>query len=240
MRFVALLTSGWAGAACDSLLGADFDHPIANGNVSDADTPTKDDGGGGDFPDVSSDDAGDRSADGNTACSSGACEVTCDAGMDRSDDSCVGPGPHDIWQTVAPIPTGRFLAAATTALDGRIFVFGGYNGNAGGMLKTVEVYDPGTNEWKTAASMPTARYRFAAATALDGRIFVFGGISNGGGLSTVRVYNPKNDQWKSAADMPTARHSLVAATAHDGRIFVVSGVKDGSAPPLTTVEAYTP
>ncbi len=63
--------------------------------------------------------------------------------------------------------------------------------NAGGVLDTVEVYDPSTNTWSTAAAgMPTARKGLAAADA-NGLIYAVGGANSGGQiLNATEQYSP--------------------------------------------------
>src|SRR5260370_36887396 len=64
----------------------------------------------------------------------------------------------------------RYAMPATTAVDGRVFVFGGYDGT--NTLSSVEAYTPSSNSWATVLPMPTARYLAAAATGPDGRLYV--------------------------------------------------------------------
>ena len=62
------------------------------------------------------------------------------------------------WTTEAPMPTARqFLGAGV--VNGKLYAVGGYTG---GVLDTVEAYDPATNAWRTRASMPTMRCCLAA------------------------------------------------------------------------------
>src|SRR5262245_50219911 len=49
---------------------------------------------------------------------------------------------NDTWATKAAMPTARNALAAATGQDGKIYAIGGLN--AGGILATVEAYDPVT------------------------------------------------------------------------------------------------
>jgi len=78
----------------------------------------------------------------------------------------------NLWSSMAPMPTARSDFGAAAA-NGKIYAIGGIDDN-GGVLDTVDVYDPSSNSWSTAASMPTARSAFAAA-AVNGKIYAMGG-----------------------------------------------------------------
>jgi N-acetylneuraminic acid mutarotase len=143
------------------------------------------------------------------------------------------PAQGGTWVIKAPMPTARrFLAAAE--IGGRLYAVGGYNLPAG-FLRTLEVYDPGTNTWSTKAPMPTARDLLAAAT-LGGKLYVVGGTSGGASLSVLEVYDPLTDTWTTKASMPTARNGLAAA-ALNNMLYVVGGF---GGPALSTLEAYDP
>src|SRR3989442_15359617 len=101
--------------------------------------------------------------------------------------SCIGKttdtsAPLDIlspgtWTPLAPMPTARQEVAAA-ALDGRIFVIGGFGANFE-PVATVEVYDPATDRWEVRMPLPAPTHHLAAA-AVGGRLFVAGGYSGGG------------------------------------------------------------
>lgn len=156
----------------------------------------------------------------------------------------------DVWDPVgslAPMPTARFEAAATRALDGRIFVFGGAGGgglNPLQILDTVEVYDPADDSWATLPSMPSTRTDLAAVTTCDGRLFVIGGDEGDDtecATATIHSYDPITGVWDTShPDMPTALKSLAAATGRDGRIYVMGGIGSGPLPITPFVAAYDP
>ena len=160
------------------------------------------------------------------------------AGTATSSTSFTVSASANAWTTVAPMPTARYVLAAATGPDGRIYAIGGYNSPTG-QLNTVEAYTPATNSWATMAPMPTARFGLAAATGPDGRIYAIGG-DNGSTLNTVEAYTPGTNSWATVAPMPTARAYLAAATGPDGRVYAIGGYNDANGNILNTVEAYTP
>ena len=98
---------------------------------------------------------------------------------------------------------GRLYGHAAAAMDGKVYVTGGYSQNS------VCVYDPQADAWTQLASMSTARWEHASA-AVGGKLYVFGGHSTGGRLSTAEVYDPASDSWVQGLSLTSARSSLVA------------------------------
>ena len=58
------------------------------------------------------------------------------------------------WTTLGAMPTAR-VAAAGTAVAGRLYVIGGRSGTT--YLNTVEAYNPVNDSWVARAAIPTAR-----------------------------------------------------------------------------------
>jgi N-acetylneuraminic acid mutarotase len=146
----------------------------------------------------------------------------------------------DTWSSVAGMHTTRRWEAATTGVDGRVYVFGGLN-DAGTVLRSGEVYDPQANAWTPLPKGPVARYGAAAVTLPGGRILVIGGaVGSGGQMLTRRVdrYDPVTRAWTRRADMPGVRFLLGAALGGDGRVYAVGGI--GRRGAIKTVVAYSP
>ena len=144
----------------------------------------------------------------------------------------------DSWKELAPMPTARGAAVATTVGD-KIYVIGGASVHPGqkivGLSATVphralgtnEAYDPATNRWETRSPMPTAR-NHAAIGAVNGKIYVLGGrigavfvvASN---TDVVEEYDPATDSWGLLkARMPLPRSGTAFAT-FGGKIYVAGG-----------------
>jgi N-acetylneuraminic acid mutarotase len=108
-----------------------------------------------------------------------------------------------------PMPTPR-MAAAAAVVNGKIYVLGGVS-KQGGMVATVEEYDPTKDAWRARSPMPTARAMLAAVAAGD-RI-----------LSSVEVYDVEKDKWSTAAPLPQGRWGLMA-TEFDGKVYAFGGI----------------
>jgi N-acetylneuraminic acid mutarotase len=131
--------------------------------------------------------------------------------------------------------------AAAVALDGKVYVFGGFVGRPGTKawqpIANALVYDPAADSWKELSPMPTPRGS-ASAVTVDGKIFVIGGAhANIPGkpgteplwvgvpqivVGTVEEYDPATNTWRTRAPMPTGRNHFFAA-AVDGKIYAVNG-----------------
>jgi kelch-like protein 1/4/5/kelch-like protein 20 len=67
-------------------------------------------------------------------------------------------------------------SAASVALNGQLYVFGGNNGTSD--VATVQVYDPHTNKWRTTASLP-APLSGSSGVVVYGAAFMEGGNGSG-------------------------------------------------------------
>jgi N-acetylneuraminic acid mutarotase len=94
------------------------------------------------------------------------------------------------WTTkAAMIPTPRSTPAGGV-VSGVLYVAGGYAGvgSAGGLVATVEAYDPATNTWTAKAAMPTAREN-PRGGVVNGLFYVVGGYATTP-LSTLEAFQP--------------------------------------------------
>jgi len=139
------------------------------------------------------------------------------------------------------MPTPRANPGAAVADDGRIFVFGGFDGFRS--LSTVEAYDPSTNTWITLTRMPTDRRGSGAATGYDGKIYLIGGSQVSPGrevfVPVVEAYDPSTDSWTSVAPLPAARSHFSAVLGMDGRIYAMGG-RNSTSGFLHDVTVYDP
>ena len=82
----------------------------------------------------------------------------------------------------------RFGGAGAT-LGAKLYIFGGWEWNgtdaSNTRVRTVNVYNPGTDSWTKAAPMPTTRFGYSAERVLlngQARIEVVGGSKPGDNL----------------------------------------------------------
>ncbi len=105
------------------------------------------------------------------------------------------------WSTAAPLQVGREGIAATTGLDGKIYVLGGLQDGVAQSTAEVHAFD----QWSTIAPMPTARWGLAAVTGPDGRSYAISGLQDGSGeVPTVEAYDPELGEWSFVTVGPGA------------------------------------
>ena len=109
-----------------------------------------------------------------------------------------------------------------TAANGLVFAIGGSNGS-GTVLRTVEAYNPSTNQWTTKASLPAPREGGNGAVAINGIVYLAGGQDAAGALTrTFYAYNANTNVWSTQATMP-AYGACGGSAVISGRIYVFSG-----------------
>jgi hypothetical protein len=133
---------------------------------------------------------------------------------------------EDAWEQRARLPIA-LSAYALAASEGRLYLFGGWNGRE--YVASVYEYDPDLDTWTEKAPMPTAR-GYAAAAVADGKIYVIGGTNGGKPVSANEEYVPEKeatgeDPWRQRADLPESRSSMgVVSIANI--IHVIGGESD--------------
>lgn len=118
-------------------------------------------------------------------------------------------------------------AYAIAAVDGRLYLFGGWDGST--ICDDVFAYDPSSDTWERRPSMPTGR-AYAGASVVDGNIYVIGGEDQSGALTVNEQYAPSKEgdaAWSQRAALPEAR-SRFGSAALSNLIFVLGGVPEDS------------
>jgi N-acetylneuraminic acid mutarotase len=109
------------------------------------------------------------------------------------------------WEQIAS--TGLAVQSPVLrAVNGRLFLIGGYDSTKQTKYNNVFEYDLFLNIWKPKSPMPTAREDMGSAV-LDDKIYVFGGITNPGHkyLDIIEVYDTSLDLWETIEPMPDNR-----------------------------------
>lgn len=107
---------------------------------------------------------------------------------------------------------------AAVALDGNIYVVGGFRSRRFDPVDTVWRYDG--NQWDRRAPLP-APGGALTAEVIDEKIYSVGGQRDES-LRTVTVYDPDTDEWNERTPMPTARNHLASGTV-SGNLYAVGG-----------------
>jgi hypothetical protein len=146
--------------------------------------------------------------------------------------------PPPSWSGLPPMTAARELLTATTLVDGRVLVAGGYSQS--GALDSAEIYDPVTGNWSAAARMLAARAGHTATRLQNGEVLVVGGWgANFARLNSAELYNPASNSWRSAGALFAARSDQLAVLLPNGRVLV-SGGRDDPSNVLLSTEVYNP
>lgn len=143
------------------------------------------------------------------------------------------------WSAGAPIPV-RIAEIAGAALDGSIYVGGGFTPPGASIGRWFGRYDTTDDAWTALADLPMAVHHPMMAAAA-GRIWSAGGYTGGlnraSATRRLDAYDPATGAWTAMADMPGRRAAgfMVALDAGGdgasspgagGALYVVGGVGD--------------
>src|SRR5436190_9054761 len=141
--------------------------------------------------------------------------------------------PHAKAST--PMSSPRYSHTATTLLDGKILLAGGWNGES---LNTADIYDPATDSTTPTGSLNIARYSHAATLLQDGKVLLTGGYNTyGGAVATAEVYDPTTGLFTLAGDLLNYRYLHTATLLSNGTVLVAGGFY---ADALSSAEIYDP
>jgi N-acetylneuraminic acid mutarotase len=150
--------------------------------------------------------------------------------------ACGGDGDPDPgcsfgtgWSPAPGVLGGAIQETAVVALDGKVYVLGGFNAMLG-VVGSVRIYDTAACTWSDGPDLPRAIHH-ANAAVWNGTIYVVGAMEgNFLAIGDVWAWNPSTDAgWTARAAMPagTQRGAAVAG-AIDGRIYVAGGLRGGA------------
>lgn len=127
------------------------------------------------------------------------------------------------WDTKAPTPVARFEAQGT-ALNGKLYVFGGFDTTDTRATSRSDVYDLATNTWSRLPDMPLGYMATHAGVAVIGdQIYLAGGYLGdhpGPGTAQVWRFDTGDNTWRRFVDLPAARGAGgLAAVGHDLYFF---------------------
>jgi hypothetical protein len=134
------------------------------------------------------------------------------------------------WTPGMNAPRDRGGAQAV-AVNGKIYVIGGFETVTRTPVPEVDVFDPATGNWSQVASLPTPRH-LSAIAVLDGKIFVMGGTRSAQAffnagvadpMDLVEVFDVATGTWTTGPKLPQALIAP-AATTTSGVILLSGGL----------------
>jgi N-acetylneuraminic acid mutarotase len=140
------------------------------------------------------------------------------------------------WRDEGSIPGPGLNAPAAVALDGRIYLIGGFRTDTNIPTADVLVYDVKSKTWSAGTPLPAPRGGHAAVV-LDGKIHVLGGGNSKSTIADHDVFDPAKNAWTAAAPLPRAEGSP-AAVVFGGKVYTIGG-RSGLAD-FGAVDVYDP
>ncbi len=142
--------------------------------------------------------------------------------------SAAGIIPRDVRVptvvVAAAMRAERAAHTATTLLDGRVLVAGGFTNEDDG-VSGAELYDPATARFTSLARMTTLRHSHTATRLASGKVLIVGGYGSGSTvLSAAELFDPVTNRFTPTGSMGTARAGHTAVALSDGRILIAGGV----------------
>eukprot|EP00927_Polykrikos_kofoidii_P046792 TRINITY_DN40924_c0_g1_i1.p1 TRINITY_DN40924_c0_g1~~TRINITY_DN40924_c0_g1_i1.p1 ORF type:complete len:445 (-),score=36.30 TRINITY_DN40924_c0_g1_i1:60-1196(-) len=136
-----------------------------------------------------------------------------------------------LWVPLPCMHHQRFCAAATT-VSGRLFVIGGWEGNAnaGTLLRSIECFDDVVGSWQVLPPMSCPRFKAVAVGSGDGRILVMGGNYK----ACMECYDPASRTWAFRSPLRRWNCWVSTAVSADGKVFVAGRDRTVG----TTLECY--
>lgn len=138
--------------------------------------------------------------------------------------------PAAQWRSLPDAKSPRLMMAWTVQGD-KIWVISGlYNG---GVLSTVESYDPRSGVWETGPPLPVGLHHAAAATYRN-EVVVLGGATDNIAEASNKVFALRGGSWVELPSLTHARAAPAAAVVGD-KLVVVGGQNAKQVVPQTEV-----
>jgi len=143
------------------------------------------------------------------------------------------------FTSTGSMTTGRWYHTATSLLDGRVLVAGGFSPQAPDTFtNTAEIYDPSSGSFTSAGNMVNERTRHIAALLANGQVLVAGGdainsSSSDASLDQAELFDPSTNSFTETGSMTQARDQFVASRLNNGLVLVTGGYSQ-------TSDLYTP
>src|SRR5206468_2500841 len=118
--------------------------------------------------------------------------------------------------------------------DGRVIIAGGTDGS--GVLDTVDIYDPVTNNVSAAGTLSTPRAGLSMTRLLDAKILIAGGFNGSAELASAEVFDPQTGTFAATGSMATPRRDHLSFRLPDNNQVLVVGGTSGGTVQISMVE----
>ena len=128
------------------------------------------------------------------------------------------------WRNLAPMNTGRSRFALVAASGGQLFAIGGETN--GGVVGSIERYDPGSDQWTILTSSKPTRVSNISAALVEGKIVVPGGrTAEGNATAIVEVFDLGSTAWSEVESLPRPIYTYALAV-YKTKVYLFGGRND--------------
>ena len=116
-------------------------------------------------------------------------------------------GTNTIELKSAIIPANQVAFPAISRVGRKIYILGGSNSvSAGGMVKTISVYNIDSGEMSTLSATLSASRMRSYCASVNGKIYLIGGMTNGStsASNTIEAFDPVTNTITACTNLPTA------------------------------------
>ncbi|HEV2348981.1 MAG TPA: kelch repeat-containing protein [Terriglobia bacterium] len=147
----------------------------------------------------------------------------------------------DVWSAVASLnqsnyggDTGRYQGSAV-AVNGKVYMMGGWTNSPPLPSNTLSIYDPGTNAWSVGPTIPGSGYTACSEAAVIGsKIYLLNACNGYDGYSQqLSIFDTVANSWTTGPSAPR-NHNAGLGTALNGKFYVTGG-SDGTMQPEVDV-----
>lgn len=132
------------------------------------------------------------------------------------------PATRSFERLQSPMNVPRSTHASALLVDGRVFIAGGWTGQAG--TASTEFFDPVTRRFVPGPSMQSPRIAPVLTLLKDGRVLVTGGEERtGASLASAEIFDPSLGRFTPAGRMHDARAYHAGVRLPDGRVLLTGG-----------------
>lgn len=127
-----------------------------------------------------------------------------------------------VWSTTGELGTARERFALSELPGGLLLAAGGVS-SAGRVLRSAELYDPGSGSWAATGDLAVGRSDHTLSVAAEAFVLAAGGRSDEGLLASVESYDTRRGTWQAAPALPGARAGHAALTLRGGDVLIAGG-----------------
>jgi N-acetylneuraminic acid mutarotase len=137
-----------------------------------------------------------------------------------------------------PLPAGPRQETAVVALDGEVWVMGGFD-DVGEVVDIIEIFDPTAGTWRAGPALPMPMHH-ANAVVVQDRLLLLGFLQGLSFEARGETFAWSGESWSSLAPLPLPRaRGASAIGAIDAGAIVCGGFRGGAVPDCDRYDAST-